>query len=108
MAVEKVALITAGGSGMGADAARKLAEDGFKIGILSSSDKVGHSCDAGAGRRGNHQHLDLCSIRTRPPFPNIWRFPGWAGRIHKALFGQIRSREHSHEQRPSRLHRQPA
>ncbi|OED47296.1 3-oxoacyl-ACP reductase [Rhodobacteraceae bacterium (ex Bugula neritina AB1)] len=39
MAVEKVALITAGGSGMGADAARKLAEDGFKIGILSSSGK---------------------------------------------------------------------
>lgn len=39
MAVEKVALITAGGSGMGADAARKLAEDGFKVGILSSSGK---------------------------------------------------------------------
>jgi NAD(P)-dependent dehydrogenase (short-subunit alcohol dehydrogenase family) len=39
MAVEKVALITAGGSGMGADAARKLADDGFKIGILSASGK---------------------------------------------------------------------
>ncbi|WP_293576691.1 SDR family oxidoreductase [Phaeobacter sp.] len=39
MTVEKVALITAGGSGMGADAARKLADDGFKIGILSSSGK---------------------------------------------------------------------
>ncbi|WP_171209865.1 MULTISPECIES: SDR family oxidoreductase [unclassified Ruegeria] len=39
MTVEKVALITAGGSGMGADAARKLAEDGFKVGILSSSGK---------------------------------------------------------------------
>ncbi len=39
MAVEKVALVTAGGSGMGADAARKLAEDGFKVGILSSSGK---------------------------------------------------------------------
>ncbi|MEM6889487.1 MAG: SDR family oxidoreductase [Pseudomonadota bacterium] len=37
MTVEKVALITAGGSGMGADAARKLAKDGFKVGILSSS-----------------------------------------------------------------------
>ncbi|MEL6801112.1 MAG: SDR family oxidoreductase [Pseudomonadota bacterium] len=35
----KVALITAGGSGMGADAARKLAEDGFEVGILSSSGK---------------------------------------------------------------------
>jgi NAD(P)-dependent dehydrogenase (short-subunit alcohol dehydrogenase family) len=35
----KVAIITAGGSGMGADAARKLAEDGFKVAILSSSGK---------------------------------------------------------------------
>jgi NAD(P)-dependent dehydrogenase (short-subunit alcohol dehydrogenase family) len=33
----KVALITAGGSGMGADSARALAADGFKVGILSSS-----------------------------------------------------------------------
>ena len=39
MSDQKVALITAGGSGMGADAARKLAEDGFKVGILSSSGK---------------------------------------------------------------------
>ena len=39
MSVEKVALITAGGSGMGADAARKLAADGFRVGILSSSGK---------------------------------------------------------------------
>ncbi|MGP9819730.1 SDR family oxidoreductase [Salinarimonas sp. NSM] len=35
----KVALVTAGGSGMGADAARRLAADGFRIGILSSSGK---------------------------------------------------------------------
>jgi NAD(P)-dependent dehydrogenase (short-subunit alcohol dehydrogenase family) len=34
---EKVALITAAGSGMGAAAAKKLAADGFKVGILSSS-----------------------------------------------------------------------
>lgn len=33
----KVALITAGGSGMGAAAARKLREKGYEIGILSSS-----------------------------------------------------------------------
>lgn len=39
MATEKVALITAGGSGMGAAAARRLAADGFKVGILSSSGK---------------------------------------------------------------------
>jgi len=35
----KVALITAGGSGMGADAARRLAADGFKVAVLSSSGK---------------------------------------------------------------------
>ncbi|MCV3274179.1 SDR family oxidoreductase [Roseobacter sinensis] len=39
MSVDKVALVTAGGSGMGADAARRLAADGFKLGILSSSGK---------------------------------------------------------------------
>ncbi|SPF78966.1 3-oxoacyl-[acyl-carrier-protein] reductase FabG [Aliiroseovarius pelagivivens] len=39
MSVEKVALVTAGGSGMGADTARRLAADGFKVGILSSSGK---------------------------------------------------------------------
>ncbi|RUM02762.1 SDR family oxidoreductase [Rhizobium chutanense] len=36
---EKVALITAGGSGMGAAAARKLAADGYRIAVLSSSGK---------------------------------------------------------------------
>ena len=35
----KIAIVTAGGSGMGADAARKLAADGFKVAILSSSGK---------------------------------------------------------------------
>ena len=39
MPVEKVAIVTAGGSGMGAAAARKLAQDGFKVAILSSSGK---------------------------------------------------------------------
>ncbi|WP_300012900.1 SDR family oxidoreductase [uncultured Roseobacter sp.] len=39
MAETKVALVTAGGSGMGADCARALAADGFKLGILSSSGK---------------------------------------------------------------------
>lgn len=35
----KVAVITAGGSGMGAATARKLAADGYKVAILSSSGK---------------------------------------------------------------------
>lgn len=39
MAETKVAIVTAGGSGIGADAARKLAEDGFSLAILSSSGK---------------------------------------------------------------------
>lgn len=39
MAVDKVAIITAGGSGMGAAAAKRLAADGFKVAILSSSGK---------------------------------------------------------------------
>ena len=39
MTVEKVALITAGGSGMGAATARRLAADGYRVAILSSSGK---------------------------------------------------------------------
>lgn len=39
MSTEKVAVITAGGSGMGADAARRLVADGFMVAILSSSGK---------------------------------------------------------------------
>ncbi|MCD0416125.1 SDR family oxidoreductase [Rubrivivax sp. JA1024] len=39
MAVDKVALITAGGSGMGAAAVRRLAADGFRVAVLSSSGK---------------------------------------------------------------------
>jgi NAD(P)-dependent dehydrogenase (short-subunit alcohol dehydrogenase family) len=39
MSDKKVALVTAGGSGMGAEAARRLAADGFSVAILSSSGK---------------------------------------------------------------------
>ncbi|MGJ5200672.1 SDR family oxidoreductase [Bradyrhizobium sp. HKCCYLRH1030] len=39
MATQRVALVTAGGSGMGAAAARRLAADGFHVAILSSSGK---------------------------------------------------------------------
>jgi NAD(P)-dependent dehydrogenase (short-subunit alcohol dehydrogenase family) len=39
MSTEKVAIVTAGGSGMGAEAARRLAKDGYRVAILSSSGK---------------------------------------------------------------------
>jgi NAD(P)-dependent dehydrogenase (short-subunit alcohol dehydrogenase family) len=39
MTEAKVALVMAGGSGMGAAAARRLAADGYRVGILSSSGK---------------------------------------------------------------------
>ncbi|WP_164659627.1 SDR family oxidoreductase [Tropicibacter sp. Alg240-R139] len=57
---DKVALITAGGSGMGADSARRLAADGFKVGILSSSGK-GEALAAelgGVGVTGSNQSTD--------------------------------------------------
>lgn len=45
----KVALVTAGGSGMGASAAKRLSEDGFEIGILSSSGKGAALADSLGG-----------------------------------------------------------
>ena len=60
MNTQKVALVTAGGSGMGADAARRLASDGFKVAILSSSGKgeaLAESLD-GLGVTGSNQSLD--------------------------------------------------
>ena len=39
MTQNRVALVVGGGSGIGADAARKLAEDGYRVGVLSSSGK---------------------------------------------------------------------
>lgn len=39
MGTERVAIVTAGGSGMGAAAARRLAADGCKVAVLSSSGK---------------------------------------------------------------------
>lgn len=60
MAEVKVALVTAGGSGMGADAARRLAADGFQVAILSSSGK-GEALAAelgGIGVTGSNQSND--------------------------------------------------
>ncbi len=60
MAAEKVAIVTAGGSGMGAAAARRLAQDGFRVAILSSSGK-GETLAAelgGLGVTGSNQSND--------------------------------------------------
>src|SRR5690606_36708979 len=56
----KVALITAGGSGMGAAAARRLAGDGYRIAVLSSSGKgeaLAHEL-GGVGVTGSNQSND--------------------------------------------------
>lgn len=63
MTAEKVALIMAGGSGMGADAARRLARDGFRVAILSSSGK-GEALGAELGGFGvTGSNLDDAAIR---------------------------------------------
>jgi NAD(P)-dependent dehydrogenase (short-subunit alcohol dehydrogenase family) len=62
---QKVALITAGGSGMGADSARRLATDGFKVAILSSSGKGAALAEelGGIGVTGSNQSIeDLQSL----------------------------------------------
>jgi NAD(P)-dependent dehydrogenase (short-subunit alcohol dehydrogenase family) len=60
MAMKKVAIITAGGSGMGAAAARRLAADGFKVAILSSSGKGEALANelGGIGVTGSNQSND--------------------------------------------------
>ncbi|MBR1151349.1 SDR family oxidoreductase [Bradyrhizobium sp. JYMT SZCCT0428] len=60
MCAMKVAIVTAGGSGMGAAAARRLAQDGYKIAILSSSGKgeaIAHEL-GGIGVTGSNQSND--------------------------------------------------
>jgi len=57
---ERVALIVAGGSGIGADAARKLAEEGYAVGIMSSSgkgEKLGREL-GGLGFTGSNRQPD--------------------------------------------------
>ena len=60
MSTEKVAIVTAGGSGMGAGAARKLAADGFRVAILSSSGKGEALAEelGGLGVTGSNQSND--------------------------------------------------
>lgn len=60
MAGPKVAVITAGGSGMGADAARRLSSEGYEVAILSSSGKGEALAKelGGAGVTGSNRSVD--------------------------------------------------
>jgi NAD(P)-dependent dehydrogenase (short-subunit alcohol dehydrogenase family) len=60
MAAEKTAIITAGGSGMGAAAAKRLTADGYKVAILSSSGKGEALAKelGGIGLTGSNQSSD--------------------------------------------------
>jgi NAD(P)-dependent dehydrogenase (short-subunit alcohol dehydrogenase family) len=60
MTVSKVALVTAGGSGMGAAVARRLADDGYRVGVLSSSGKGETLAEqlGGFGVTGSNQSND--------------------------------------------------
>jgi len=65
---QRVAIIAAGGSGMGADAARRLSADGFRIGILSSSGKgeaLGESL-GGFGVTGSNRSTEALQRLTVP------------------------------------------
>ena len=60
MASQNVALVMGGGSGMGAAAARRLADDGYAVGILSSSGKGEALAQelGGLGVTGSNQSSD--------------------------------------------------
>jgi len=60
MASDRVAVITAGGSGMGAGAAKRLAEDGYRVAILSSSGKGEALAEelGGIGVTGSNRSVD--------------------------------------------------
>jgi NAD(P)-dependent dehydrogenase (short-subunit alcohol dehydrogenase family) len=60
MSYPRVAIVTAGGSGMGAGAAKKLAADGYRVAILSSSGKGEALADelGGIGETGSNRSND--------------------------------------------------
>ncbi len=60
MSTQPVAIVTAGGSGMGAEAAKRLAADGFRVAILSSSGKGEELARAlgGVGITGSNQSTE--------------------------------------------------
>lgn len=60
MTEQKVAIVTAAGSGMGAAAARRLAEDGFRVALFSSSGKGEALAQSlgGIGVTGSNKSVD--------------------------------------------------
>ena len=89
MSVEKVAIVTAGGSGMGAAAAKRLAEDGFQVAILSSSGK-GEALASGLGGFGV---TGLQPVERRPEAPR---------RRHDGALGPHRCARQQRRPRPAR------
>ncbi len=65
MSDQQVALVVAGGSGIGADSARKLAEDGYRVGVMSSSGKgeaLGRQLDGIGFTGSNLEVADLSAF----------------------------------------------
>lgn len=92
--MQKVALITAGGSGMGAAAARRLAADGFRVAILSSSGKGEALAQAlgGVGVTGSNQvqaDIDRVVARTMEAYGRIDVLVNSAGHGPRAPVAEI-------------------
>ena len=71
----KVAVLTAAGTGMGADAAKNLASKGFKVSILSSSGKGEHLANdlQGTGITGSNQSKNDIKKLIDAPLDNWGR-----------------------------------
>lgn len=56
----KVAVITGGASGMGAEMARRCVEEGARVLVADVQDDLGHTLVAECGDRALYTHLDVC------------------------------------------------
>ena len=69
----KVAIVIAGGSGMGAAAARQLHQAGYALGILSSSGKGEALAQelGGVGVTGSNQNVNLIFALSIEPLADL-------------------------------------